>query len=131
MTVRQKLGMILEINYFQNWIYQKMFLTKVGVLNWYSSMKFFFGKIRTIFDIKNRLSKYDFGTFRWTGIHRQNFFIFFPLSMLILLQKSYFLGPTVLEIPQPNWYYRTFMIFKTYPIFSERRKVSYFFVIQG
>ena len=39
MTVLQKLGMILEINYFQNWIYQKMFLTKVGVLNWYSSMK--------------------------------------------------------------------------------------------
>ena len=25
------------MNYFCNWIYQKMFLTKVGVLNWYSS----------------------------------------------------------------------------------------------
>ena len=37
----------------------KMFLTKVGVLNWYSSMKKLFGQIRTIFDIKNQLSKYD------------------------------------------------------------------------
>jgi hypothetical protein len=26
----------------------------------------------------------------------------FPLSMLILGQKSCFLGPTIFEIPQPN-----------------------------
>ena len=53
---------------------------------------FFFGKIRPFFDIKNWLSNYDFGTFRWTVIHWQNFFPFFPLSMLILGQKSCFLG---------------------------------------
>ena len=28
-----------------------------------------------------------------------------PLSMLILGQKSCFLGPTIFKIPQPNWYY--------------------------
>ena len=30
---------------------------------------------------------------------------FLLLSMLILGQKSCFLGPTIFEIPQPNWYY--------------------------
>ena len=29
----------------------------------------------------------------------------FPLSMLILGQKPCFLGPTIFEIPRPNWYY--------------------------
>jgi hypothetical protein len=43
-------------------------------------------------------------TFRWTVIHRQNFLFSFPLSMLIRGQKSCFLGPTIFEIPQPNWY---------------------------
>ena len=28
-----------------------------------------------------------------------------PLSMLILGQKSCFLGPTIFKIQQPNWYY--------------------------
>ena len=96
MTVRQKLGKILEVKHFLNWIYQIMFLTKVGVLNWYSSMKFFFGKIRTIFDIKNQLSKYSFGTFRWTVIHQQNFFNFFSFEHVdsweeILLFRTHYL----------------------------------------
>ena len=34
----------------------------------------------------------------------------FPLSMLILGQKSYFLGPTIIEIPQSNWHYCCFLI---------------------
>ena len=28
----------------------------------------------------------------------------FPLSTLIFGQKSYFLGPTIFKIPQPNWH---------------------------
>ena len=52
------------------------------------------------FDVKNWLWKCNFGTFWWTIIHRRikkN-----PLSMLILGQKSCFLGPTIFKIPQPN-----------------------------
>ena len=41
--------------------------------------------------------------FWWTDIHRQNFF---PSSMLILGQKSWFLRTHHFEIPQPNWYYQ-------------------------
>ena len=29
----------------------------------------------------------------------------FPLSMLILGQKACFLGPTIFEIPKPNWHH--------------------------
>ena len=29
----------------------------------------------------------------------------FPLSILIFDQKFCFLGPTILKIPKPNWYY--------------------------
>ena len=39
-TVRQKLGVILVIMWFRNWSQQKMFFTKKGRLNWYSSMNF-------------------------------------------------------------------------------------------
>ena len=28
----------------------------------------------------------------------------FPLNLLILGQKACFLGPTIFEVPQPNWY---------------------------
>ena len=64
-----------------------------------------FQKIRLIFDIENWLWKYDFGTFWRTVIHVRIFLKNFPLSMLILGQKSSFLGPTIFKIPQPNWYY--------------------------
>ena len=46
-----------------------MFLTKNGLLNWFSN-DFFFEKIRLIFDIENWLWKYNFGTFWRTVIHR-------------------------------------------------------------
>ena len=40
-----------------------------------------------------------------------NFWIqWFPLSILIFGQKSCFLGPTIFEIPQPNWYYSTYSL---------------------
>ena len=56
-------NLVLVINYFLNWIYQKIILAKVVVLNWYSSMNFFFVKILTIFDIEKWLWKSDFCNF--------------------------------------------------------------------
>ena len=60
-------------------------------------MNFFFEKILLIFDFEStilalfvKLSFID------------TIFIFFPLSMLILGEKSCFLWPTIFEIPQPN-----------------------------
>ena len=44
------------------------------------------------------------GLFWQTVIHRPIFFKLFPLSFLILGQKTCFLGPTIFKIPQPNWY---------------------------
>ena len=41
-TVHQKLGVILVIEWFKNWCQQKMLFTKKVRLNWYSSMKFIF-----------------------------------------------------------------------------------------
>ena len=44
--------------------------------------------------------------FWWTDIPNKDFFnFFFLVPMLSLGQKSYFLGPTIFKIPQPNWYY--------------------------
>ena len=68
-------------------------------------MKFLFRKIRLIFDFKNWLWKYNFGIFWRTIIHRRILKKQFSLSMLILRQKSCILGPTIFEIPQPNWHY--------------------------
>ena len=64
----------------------------------------FFWKIQLIFDIKNWLWKYNFGTFWWTIIHRQILWKKIPFSMLILGQTSWFLGPTIFKIPQLNWH---------------------------
>ena len=61
--VHQKLGVILVIKWFKNWSQQKMLFTKKVRLNWYSSMNFFFIKIRMIFDIENSLWKSKIGTF--------------------------------------------------------------------
>ena len=66
---------------------------------------FFFEKILLIFDIENWLWKYNFGTFWQTDAPRTFKIQWFPLSMSILGQKAYILGPTIFEIPQPNWYY--------------------------
>ena len=68
-TVRQKLGVILVIKWFKNWSQQKMLFTKKVRLNWYSSMNFFFRKIRMIFDIENSLWKSKIGTF-WRTVTR-------------------------------------------------------------
>ena len=70
MSVHPKLGMILENKVVQKLSLEKMFLTKNGLLNWYSQMNFFFEKNRLIFDIENWLWKYDFGTFWGSLIHR-------------------------------------------------------------
>ena len=83
LMVRQKLGMISEINYFQNWIYQKKCLTKVGVLNWYSSLKSFLERFRQFLTLKINF-QIPILVFFDEQIHQQNFLNFFPLSMLIL-----------------------------------------------
>ena len=52
--------------FFWPWCSLGKFLTmstKVGLLNWYSPMSFFFRKIRIIFDVENWFWKLDFGTF--------------------------------------------------------------------
>ena len=67
--VRQKLGVILVTKWFKTWSQQNMLFTKKVRLNWYSSMNFFFGKIRMIFDIENSLWKSKIGTF-WQTITR-------------------------------------------------------------
>ena len=87
--------MKLENNVFtKKWLPKLIFLTEN-----------FLKKIPTIFDIKDRLSKHDFATFRWTVvIHSSAGFFFFSSSMLILRHKFCFLGPTIFEIPQPNWF---------------------------
>ena len=68
---RQKLDVILGIKVVQFWSYQKIYFTKNVALNWYSSMNFFFRKIRTFFDIEKWLWKSDLGTFWrpvWTSV---------------------------------------------------------------
>ena len=62
----QKNGSILVINCFKNWSFQKMSITNYVPLNWYSSMKKKFRKIRIIFDIENSLWKSKFVSF-WQG----------------------------------------------------------------
>ena len=59
---------ILGIKLFFKWLYQKIVFTKVGHLNWYSSM-IFFRKIWIIFDIENSLWKSKIGTF-WQSVTR-------------------------------------------------------------
>ena len=63
--------------------------------------------------------------FWWTDIPRRNFLNFFPCSYvdswpkILLFRKMtwiysnppFFLGPTIFKIPQPNWYYYTYLKF--------------------
>ena len=58
--------------------------------------------LKKIFDIENWFWKYDFGTFWLTIIHHRIVLKEFPLSMLIIGQKSCILGPTIFKIPQLN-----------------------------
>ena len=59
----QKMCSILLIKGFKNRSYQKMPITTNVPLNWYSSMKKKFRKIRIIFDIENSLWKSEIGIF--------------------------------------------------------------------
>ena len=65
----------------------------------------FFWKIPSSFDIENWLWKYNFGTFWRIIIHCRIVLKQFPLSKLILGQKSCILGPTIFKITEPNWHY--------------------------
>ena len=51
---------ILGIKLFFKWSYQKIFLTKGWLLNWYSPMKSFFRKIWIIFNIEKWIWKSEF-----------------------------------------------------------------------
>ena len=62
---------------------------------------------KLLFDVKNQRNlkkKKEIKNinFQRTGAHRWIFLDLFPFSMLILGQKSCFLGPTIFKIPQPN-----------------------------
>ena len=100
LSVCQKLGVILVSK-----VVQKLSLEK-NVFNekWSPNLIFLDEKIQLVFDTTNWLWKYSFGTFWQTVSHHQIFFEKNPLSMLILGQKSCFLGPTIFKIPQPNWH---------------------------
>ena len=105
MTVRQK----VPKSYFQsqfwmlkiNWIFSKKNLSKnINLGDHYLVKTFFlnsifvplfFLKLRPIFDKLTLL----------VGVFKKHFLG----GMLILGQKPYFLGPTIFEIPQPNWHY--------------------------
>ena len=104
-------------------------------------MNFFFEKIPSIFDIENWLWKYDFGTFWRTVSHRRICLKKFPLSILILGQKSRILGPTVFKCPQPNWHciavLHAYMFLKFLPnnthLFGPKQllKFRYFFYLHA
>ena len=79
-------------------------------------------KIPSICDIENWLWKYNFGTFWRTIIRCRIVLKQFPLSMLILGQKSCILGPTIFKIPQPNWHYSTYCVVNSTP-FGIRRVI--------
>ena len=75
-------------------------------LNWYSSMKFFFRKIRMIFDIENSLWKYKIGPFWWAvSPNGDSKFGNFIWLQLILGQKPCFLGPIQLVTQKLNNHY--------------------------
>ena len=59
----QKIGLILLIKGFKNWSFQKMPITIYVPLDWYSSMKFFFRKIRIFFHIEKSLWKSEIDIF--------------------------------------------------------------------
>ena len=86
-----QLGMILVIKWFKNWHYEK------NVFNKKRSPKLMF---------TNEKKKEEFCQFLTLKIELWfiDRFFFFPLSMLILSQKSCFLGPTIFEILQPKRY---------------------------
>ena len=108
----------------------KKIVVRQKVPKWYFQSQFSVSKINQIFSKKKRkrsIYKYQFRRSFFSKIVFLNsifeplyflkscpsfkeltfpvgiFLTFFLRSMLILGQKSYFLGPAILKIPQPNW----------------------------
>ena len=88
---------------FKNWSFQKMSITIKMPLNWYSSMKKKFRKIRIIFDIENWLWKSEIRIFqsppaKRTLICQKHFFMekcYFSLNLMRkLLKKSWMVSTT-------------------------------------
>ena len=75
-----------------------MLFTKKVCLNWYFSMKFFFRKIRMIFDIENSLWKSKIGTCH--QMETQNLVISFDYSWFLAKNLAY------AECPIMKFHYR-------------------------
>ena len=102
MSVHQKLDIILE-----NKVVQKLSLEKnVYTKKWSPKLIFlyeiFFWKNSVYFRHQKLTLKVRFWHFLTNPNSLTDFFLIFPLSTLILCKKSWFLGPTILEIPQPK-----------------------------
>ena len=102
MSVHQKLGIILESKVVQKLSLEKNVFTKQWSPKLIFLNDFFFKNFLSIFDIENWPWKYNFGTFWWAIIHCGIVLKEFPLSLLILGQKSCILGATIFKIPQLN-----------------------------
>ena len=92
----QKLGIILVINGFKNWFYQKMSITTDVLLNWYSSMK------------KNQKDSYDFWHRKLTLNVKFWYFLTAPhysnfQNLVISFEYSWFLGKNLSNFVSLPW----------------------------
>ena len=76
-----------KITCFKNWSFQNMPITKHLLLNWYCSMKIFFGKIRMIFDIETWLWKSKFCKF-WQHLLNWTHDLIFFIGLVIGLEHK-------------------------------------------
>ena len=81
--------------------FQKKFLSKNINLGNHYLVKTFFSKLNFWTTLLSKITP----NFWRTDILRRNLKKKILGGMLILCQKTFFLGPTIFKIPQPNWYY--------------------------
>ena len=120
MTVRQKVPKLYVLSksifYVKN---QPIFFKKKKSFKNINLGDQFLLKLKTFFSNINfwtTLFSKIMPNFWWTVSHRRIFLKKFPLSMLILGQKSCILGPTIFKIPQPNWHYYILTNYFTYTV---------------
>ena len=93
----RKLGMILVINSFKNWFYQKMSITTNVLLNWYSSMKKKIQKDSDDFWHRKLTLKVKFWYFL-TAPHYSNF-----QNLVISFEYSWFLAKSLSNFVSLPW----------------------------
>ena len=93
----QKLGIILVINGFKNWFYQKMSITTNVLLNWYSSMKKKIQKDSDDFWHRKLTLKVKFWYFL-TAPHYSNF-----QNLVISFEYSWFLAKNLSNFVSLPW----------------------------